>query len=103
MPALAVLAGRWIVITVETAKVYRGGGRRYLTLRSAIHAEAKKIIEAKYPSEKEYTSWDSSEHEPGWYWRDKIKRADVLFRRVCRLVRAAAIGAQHSQAAGGEG
>lgn len=28
-------------VTTETAKVYRGGGRRWFTLKSAIHAEAK--------------------------------------------------------------
>lgn len=76
------------MVKTEVATVYRGGGRRYLTLRAAVHAEARKIIENKYPSEREYTSSDLQEHEPGWYWRDKLKRPDVLFRRVCRLVRA---------------
>lgn len=83
------------MVTTEKTTVYRGGGRRYLTLRSAVQAEARKIIEAKYPTERQYTSYDGQEPDPGWYWRDEIKRSDVLFRRVCRLVRAAAaIGAQ---------
>jgi hypothetical protein len=87
------------MITIETAKVYRGGGRRYLTLRSAVQAEARKIIEAKYPSERAYTSYDHQEHEPGWYWRDGLKRSDVLFRRLCRLIRAG-IAAGQSQGGG---
>lgn len=78
------------MVKAEVATIYRGGGRRYLTLRSAVQAEARKIIEAKYPTEREYTSGDMQIHEPGWYWRDGLKRSDVLFRRVCRLVRAAA-------------
>ncbi|WP_395055237.1 hypothetical protein [Polaromonas sp.] len=78
------------MVKAESATIYRGGGRRYLTLRSAVQAEARKIIETKYPTEKEYTSYDMQEHSPGWYWRDKLNRPEVLFRRVCRLVRAAA-------------
>jgi hypothetical protein len=77
------------MITVETAKVYRGGGRRYLTMRSAIHAEAKKLIEAKHPTERTAYGRNGEIVEPGWYWREKLNRSDVLFRRVCRLVKSA--------------
>ncbi len=76
------------MVKAELATVYRGGGRRYLTMRAAVQAEARKIIEAKHPTERSRTSSDGSEHESGWYWRDELKRSDVLFRRVCRLVRS---------------
>lgn len=89
-------------VTVETAKVYRGGGRRYLTLRSAIQAEAKKIIEAKYPTERTSYGSHGEIEDPGWYWRDGLKRSDVLFRRLCRVIRAS-IAAPGSGALGDGG
>jgi hypothetical protein len=88
------------MITIETAKVYRGGGRRYLTLRSAVHAEAKKLIETKYPTERVVYGSHGEIEDPGWYWRDGLKRSDVLFRRVCRLVKAGAATPGQSQGGG---
>jgi hypothetical protein len=75
------------MITVETATVYRGGGRRWLTLDAAVKAEAIKIIKAKHPSEHaEYEN--GMMYYPGFFWRD-LPRSDVILRRMCRLVRAA--------------
>lgn len=71
--------------------VYRSSrtGRRYLTLRAAIRAEARAIILAKYPSEKpEYENGYTS--YPGFYWRD-LPNSEKLYRRVVRLVKIAAI------------
>lgn len=72
------------MIAKETAVVYRGGGRRYLTKKAAIKAEAIAIIKRKHPTER------STDHgpmgiEPGWHWSD-LSRADVLLRRIERLV-----------------
>jgi len=58
--------------------------RRYLTKRAAITAEARALIKKKHPTER-------AEYEQGrmiysgWHWTS-LPRADVLFRRVCRLV-----------------
>ena len=73
-------------VSIETAKVYRGGNRRYLTLRSAIQAEARKLIETKYPREKASHDANGQQYDTGWHWRE-LQRSDVLFRRVCRLVK----------------
>jgi hypothetical protein len=73
-----------MTVTKEVATVWRGGGRRYLTARAAVKAEAVAIIKAKHPSER---------HDPecggGFHWTE-LPRSDVLLRRMCRLVRAAA-------------
>lgn len=76
------------MIGIETATVYRGGGRRWFSQRAAIKAEAIAIIKRKHPTE-------PSEHDemgrcidPGWHWTS-LPRSDVLLRRVCRMVRSA--------------
>lgn len=76
------------MVTVETAKIYRGGGRRYLTKKAAIKAEAIAIIKAKYPSERAYYGQGGYMEDPGFHWSG-LPRADVLLRRMCRLVRTA--------------
>lgn len=75
-------------VTKETATVYRGDGRRYLTKSAAIHAEAKALIKAKHPSEKPYYEPQGYCSYPGFHW-SSLQRSDVLLRRVTRLVRAA--------------
>jgi hypothetical protein len=75
-----------MTVTTEAATVYRGGGRRWFSLKAAIKAEAVAIIKSKHPSE-------PSEPEvsyAGWHWT-MLPRSDVLLRRMCRLVRASAI------------
>lgn len=74
-------------VSTETAKVYRGGGRRYLTLKAAIKAEATKRIKAKHPTERSEQDERGMTTDPGWHWSE-LPRSDVLFRRMCRLVRA---------------
>lgn len=37
-----------MAVTKEAATVYRGGGRRFLTLKSAIKAEARRKIKSRY-------------------------------------------------------
>jgi hypothetical protein len=64
-------------------------GRRYLTKRAAIHAEARALIEAKHPTERSHTDNYGRIEDPGWHWT-ALPRADVLLRRVRRLVRNAA-------------
>ena len=74
-------------VKASTTTVYKGGGRRFLTLRAAVHAEAAAIIKRKYPTERSYTAPDMSEHDPGFHWTE-LPRSDVLLRRMCRLVMA---------------
>ena len=71
-------------IRTETATVYRGGRRRYLTKRSAIRAEAMAIIKAKHPTEQpEYANGHmifSGCH------CTSLPRFGVLLRRMMRLI-----------------
>lgn len=78
------------MIETLTRTVYRSttAGRSYFTKRAAIHAEARTLILARHPTE----SAESAEYEDGhmicrgWHWTD-LPRSDVLFRRVCRLIK----------------
>jgi hypothetical protein len=74
-----------MTVTVEVVKVYRGGGRRYLTKNAAINAEAVKIIKAKYPTEREYFE-NGYCVDPGFHWTS-LPRSHVMLRRMCRLVK----------------
>lgn len=78
-----------MAITVDTAKVYRSSkkGRRYLTLKAAIHAEAVAIISNKYPRESPEFNDNGMCSYGGYYWREDIPRSDVLLRRLSRIVR----------------
>lgn len=61
-------------------------GRHYMTKGGAIRAEAKALLQKKFPSEKaEYEDFGFMTY-PGFYWKD-MPRSDVLFRRVCRLIK----------------
>lgn len=74
-----------MMVTAETATVYRGGGRRFLTRKAAIRAEAVSIIKRKHPSERSEHDERGQCTDPGWHW-ESLPRSDVLLRRVCRLV-----------------
>jgi len=63
--------------------------RRYLTKRAAIHAEARALIQKRHPTERSHTDDFGRIEDPGWHW-SALPRADVLFRRVCRIVGKAA-------------
>lgn len=80
------------MVKVETAKVYRGGRRRYLTLKAAVKAEAVAAIKARYPSEKPHYGRDGRTEDPGFHW-SQLPRSDVMLRRLCRLVAVSAPGA----------
>lgn len=72
------------MITAEQTIVYRAptAGRRYITKAGAIHAEAVAIIQRKHPTE-------GPESDTGhyWHWRSDMPRAEVLLRRMKRLVK----------------
>ena len=72
-------------VSVETATVYRGGGRRWLTRKAAVKAEAIAVIKAKHPTERGETDHSIGYHDPGWHWTE-LRRSDVLLRRVMRMV-----------------
>lgn len=75
------------MITAQKATVYYAPtkGRRYLTKAAAIHAEACAIIERKH----ETVNYPGDLVTPGefWYWRNNLPRAEVLLRRMKRIVK----------------
>lgn len=77
-------------IITKTRTVYRAptAGRDFLTKKSAIEAEAAALIRAKYPNESGFEDYATGHSEPGFHWRE-LPRSDVLFRRMCRLVKSA--------------
>lgn len=65
-------------------------GRRYLSLNAAINAETRAIIFAKYPYEKPESEGGYITY-PGYDIRaDEPERFDKMYRRLRRLVAAAA-------------
>jgi hypothetical protein len=42
------------MVSVEVAKVYRAGRRRYFTLKAALRAEARRLVRAKCTCEPSY-------------------------------------------------
>jgi hypothetical protein len=58
--------------------------RRFLTKRAAIAAEARALIEARHPRERQESDERGITY-PGWSWRE-LPRSDVLYRRVSRMV-----------------
>jgi hypothetical protein len=80
--------------TVETAVVYRGGGRRWLTLRAACRAIARQRIYSRYRASGD----DLNEVDPDDLATDISRRARLYERRFRR--RAAAIRSQEAAALG---
>lgn len=70
------------MIITKTRTAYRApaAGRDYLTKRAAIHAEARALIKRKHPT----VNGDDSDGPEHW---TEIQRANVLWRRVVRMVR----------------
>ena len=76
------------MIYEEEAVIYFSSeaGRRYFSKKSAIDAETRAVIKNKYPTEKpEYENGQLI--YPGFYWESDIKRADVIFRRLRKVVK----------------
>lgn len=75
-----------MTIEVKTRKVFYSSlaNRCYLTRAAAISAEARALIKNKHPTEASEAS--IGHYYPGWHW-SLMKRSDVLFRRVCRLIK----------------
>lgn len=76
-----------IIVTTRTVYFVPAKGRHYMTKPAAVSAVAKALIEARHPTEKDYTEPDGYTHG-GWHWTS-LPRSDVLFRRVRRMVRKA--------------
>lgn len=70
--------------------VYRSteARRTYLTKRAAIHAEARALLSKKHPPEKAELDVGYN----GWRWSVDYPRANVLLRRVVRLVKRSMAG-----------
>lgn len=75
-------------INKQIAEVYfsPSAGRRYLTKRAAIQAEARAIILAKYPKERaDYE--DGRMTYPGWSLKtDEPERYEKLLKRIARIL-----------------
>lgn len=89
-----------MLITKETATVYRGGGRRWFTKKSACRAEARARL-------KQDCACDYCDHPemPGagredlpCQYHDGSERAAKILRRLARVYYAAAIAGQASDA-----
>lgn len=84
-----------VSIVKETRTLYvvqrKFGRKAYMSLRSACAARTRDIIEAKHESESpEYDDDFGRCTHPGWYWRTHLPRAEVLYRRLLRIVTKAA-------------
>lgn len=75
-----------IIVTTRTVYFVPAKGRHYMTKPAAVSAVAGVLIEAKHPREKPEYGRDGQQYSDGWHWRE-LPRSDVLFRRVCRMVR----------------
>jgi hypothetical protein len=74
-----------VTIRIETAPIYRGGGRRYLTKRAAIKAEAIAAIKKKHPTEQ--PEFENGHMIYAGFHCTSLPRFGVLLRRMMRLVR----------------
>ncbi|WP_132862746.1 hypothetical protein [Stenotrophomonas sp. ATCM1_4] len=72
--------------------VYRAptAGRRYLSKRAAVRAEARALMERKYPTER----GDETDGWHHWHWSEDPRLALVYDRLVRMLSRAMATGAK---------
>ncbi|WP_288081192.1 hypothetical protein [Pseudomonas sp.] len=69
-----------MAVTTSQAVVYKGGGRRYLTLRSACAAEARALLKTRCECETMDHGPMGYEHLTCWYHEDE--RNAVLMRRL---------------------
>jgi hypothetical protein len=76
-------------IEVKNAKVFYAPTRRrrYFSLDAAIKAEAIAIIKNRYPDIDEIHIPYHEQTGEWFHWREDIERSDVLFRRMCKLIR----------------
>jgi hypothetical protein len=76
-----------MAIEKQKATVYWSSmaGRRYFSKKAAIAAEARGLIEARYPTEQADRDEFGRCTDPGFHWRE-IDNSETLLRRVCRLV-----------------
>lgn len=63
------------MVTSSTATVYHGGGRRYLTLKAACRAEARKKVHTVYRAR----GWDLAE-----IYADPSGRNQTVIERLAR-------------------
>lgn len=70
-----------------TVYVAPTSGRRFLTLNGALCAEARAIIQSKYPSDRGSKDDSGRYIGDGFYWRDDLDRSEVLYRRILRKVK----------------
>lgn len=78
------------MIEERTRKVFysQAANRHYFTKGAAIKAEARALLIKKHPTEASESEPEIGHHYPGWHWTE-LKRSDVLYRRVVRIVKNA--------------
>jgi hypothetical protein len=78
------------VIEARTKKVFysQTANRHYFTKLAAIKAEARALLIKKHPTESAENEPEIGHYYPGWHWTE-LKRSDVLYRRVMRMVKNA--------------
>lgn len=69
-----------MAVSSSTTTVYHGGGRRWLTLRSACSAEARALLKTRCECETIDHGSMGSEHLVCWYHEEE--RNAVLMRRL---------------------
>lgn len=78
------------MIKAETRKVFvilRYGRRKtFLTFGAACAAVEREIILKKHPSESPYEGDHGYGQTDGYYWRADMPRADILLRRMTKIV-----------------
>jgi hypothetical protein len=84
----AVAVGSGALLGVETAKVYRAGGRRWFTKRAACRALARQAVNERCECEPMvYWGPGSCDFTPGqtcWYHKDP-ERLEKILRRLTRI------------------
>jgi hypothetical protein len=87
--AVLIGSGAGLGVVVETAKVYRAGGRRWFTKQAACRALAKEIINQRCECEPTvYWGSGSCDCTPGitcWYHKDP-DRLEKIIRRMARII-----------------
>lgn len=74
------------VLSVETATVFRGGGRRYFTKKAALKSYANRRYRLKHPCECEQPDYGSG--YPGYSCMACLAREKVMVRYLRMLKKA---------------
>ena len=74
-----------MAVSVETARVYRGGGRRWLTLKSAAKHEAMAVIRKRHGCDCEPGDRETPPVYCGWHPGGGVPEYETRLRRLTKL------------------